>query len=281
MKQLAVPFGNGKWPVTVVLTVPRTWLLSRTQPESCCLTPPTRCVVEAGSDYANNARNCRLTVTYSPGLSQLSPNVPAPAGLPEQSCHSWSTAQESNWTIAGREGEYRRFVNTCSGAESEQWTIMTGPQIAFWHAITAPSDHPLLAGIVSSAVLPPQTDPRRQYDVGYVRQISKRTDGYHLRLDRVVQNLDGTVINVNPATYDYRLSSPVDISKPTLDRCDHWENLTCTMSYLLSQFPKGPHPTDGSLAVDGAYVDLMNQAYRTAPQYRVRFTEPTRYEPAR
>ena len=47
------------------------------------------------------------------------------------------------------------------------------------------------------------------------------------------------------------------------------------MSYLLSQFPKGPHPADGSLAVDGAYVDLMNQAYREAPQYRVRFTEPT------
>ena len=165
-------------------------------------------VVEAGSDYANNAPNCRLTVTYSPMPSHLSPNMPAPVGLPEQVCHSWSTAQEFNWTIAGRQGEYRRFVNMCSGVASEQWTIMTGPQIAFWHAITAQSDHALLAGIVSSVVLSPQTDRHRQYDVGYVRQIFKRTDGYHLRLDRVVQNLDGTVINVNPATYDYRLQTP-------------------------------------------------------------------------
>src|SRR6266516_1919677 len=218
MKQLAVPFGTGKGGVTVLLTVPRTWQLSKTQPESCCTEPPTRCVVAAGSDYAGNLLNCRLTVTFGPVPGLISPN--APPGLPQQGRNSWSTTQESNWAIAGRQGEYRRFANS-SGAESEQWTIMTGPQIAFWHSITPQSDHALVTGIVDSAVLPPQTDPHRQSDIGYIRQISKRPDGYHLRLDRVVPNLDGTVTNINPATYDYRLDGFVTIPQPR-DRCDQW-----------------------------------------------------------
>ena len=260
MKQLAVPFGTGKGGVTVLLTVPRTWQLSKTQPKSCCSEPPTRCVVAAGSDYAGNLWNCRLTVTFGPA-GFLSPNDPR--ALPLQGRSSWSTTQESNWAIAGRQGEYRRFANS-SGAESEQWTIMTGPQIAFWHSITPQNDHALVAGIVDSAVLPPQTDPHRQSDVGYVRQISKRPDGYHLRLDRVVPNLDGTVTNINPATYDYRLDGLVTILHAR-DRCDRWEDEGCNMAYLLSQFAKGPHPADGLQAVDGAYVHLRYvRAYEVA-----------------
>jgi hypothetical protein len=251
MKQLAVPFGTGKQGVTVLLTVPRTWQLSKTQSVSCCSEPPTRCVAAPGSEYAGNVWNCRLTVTFGPA-GFLSPNdPPAP---PQQGRSSWSTTQESNWAIAGRQGEYRRFANS-SGAESELWTIMTGPQIAFWHSITPQSDHALVAGIVDSAVLPPQTDPHRQSDIGYIRQISKRPDGYHLRLDRVVPNLDGTVTNINPATYDYRLDGDVTIPQPR-DRCDRWEDQGCNMAYLLSQFAKGPHPADGSQAVEGAYVHL-------------------------
>ena len=157
MKQLAVKFGSGRWAVSVLLTVPQTWELSKTQPGSCCRTPPTVCVVEAGSDYAGNLSNCRLAVTYAPTGDSISPNEPVPpAQYP--TCRNWSTAQESNWTIAGRQGEYRRFVDNCSGASYEQWTIMTGPQIAFWHPITTQCGHALAAGIVNSAVLPPQTD---------------------------------------------------------------------------------------------------------------------------
>ncbi len=269
MKQLAVPFGTGKGGGTVLLTVPRTWQLSKTQPESCCSEPPTRCVVAAGSDYAGSVMNCRLTVIFGPP-GFISPNDPP--GLPQQGRHSWSTTQESNWAIAGRQGEYRRFANS-SAAESEQWTIMTGPQIAFWHPITPQSDHALVAGIVDSAVLPPQTDPHRQSDVGYIRQISKRLDGYHLRLDRVVPNLDGTVTNVNPATYDYRLDGLAAIPHAR-DRCDQWGDLSCNMAYLLSQFAKGPHPADGSQAVDGAYVFLVNEGVGVG--YQVRFGAPSR-----
>ncbi len=37
------------------------------------------------------------------------------------------------------------------------------------------------------------------------------------------------------------------------------------MAYLLSQFAKGPHPADGSQAVDGAYVHLRYvRAYEVA-----------------
>jgi hypothetical protein len=274
MKQLAVPFGTGKWRATIMLTVPRTWQLSKTQPESCCMTPPTRCVVEAGSDYAGNLMNCRLTVTFAPPPGLISPNEPAP-GLPQPGRHSWSTTQESSWSIAGRQGEYRRFANG-SGAEFEQWTVMTGPQIAFWHSITSQSDHALVAGIVDTAMLPPQTDPHRQSDVGYIRLISKRADGYHLRLDRVVPNLDGTVINLNPVTYDYRLDGFVSITQPR-DRCDQWGDTSCNMAYLLSQFAKGPHPADGSQAVDGAYVLLRNEGVG----YRVEFSGPYRYNSGR
>ena len=148
---------------------------------------------------------------------------------------------------------------------------MTGPQIAFWHPITAQCGHAVAAGIVNSAVLPPQTDAHRQLDVGYIRQVSKRVDGYYVRLDRVVPNLDGSVININPATYDYRLDGLVSMSGTA--RCDRWGNLDCNMSYLLSQFTKGVHPADGSLAVDGAFAYLTYDGAR----YRIQVSQPSRF----
>ena len=270
MKQLAIKFGSGRWQATVLLTVPSTWQLSKTQPGSCCRTPPTVCVVEAGSDYAGNLSNCRLAVTYSPAVGPMSPNEQVPPAR-YSTCRNWSTAQESSWTISGRPGEYRRFVNNCSGASYEQWTVMTGPQVAFWHPITEQCGHALAAGIVDSAVLPPQTDSARQFDVGYIRQISKRADGYYVRLDRVVPNLDGSVTNLNPATYDYRLDGLASI--PGMDRCDQWGNLACNMSYLLSQFAKGAHPADGSLAVDGAFAYLVYDGAR----YQIQVSQPSRF----
>lgn len=263
-KQLIVPFGTANRMTAVVVTVPRTWQLAKTQPQSCCQTPPTRCIVEAGSDYAGNIGNCRLTVTYAPTPdSKISPNVPALSGL--SGGQRWSTAQESNATTAGRPGEYRRFVNRSTAAQFEQWTVMTSPQVAFFHQITSQSGHALVAGIVGSAVLPPQTDSRRPVDVGYVRQVSRQADGYHLRLDRVVPNMDGTIINRNPATYDYRLNGLLSV--PGLDRCDRWGDLSCSMAWLLGQFAKGPHPADGSFPVAGAYV-LVDQE---AGGYHVQF----------
>ena len=148
---------------------------------------------------------------------------------------------------------------------------MTGPQIAFWHPITTQCGHALAAGIVDSAVLPPQTDPVRQFDVGYIRQISKRADGYYVRLDRVVANLDGSVTNINPATYDYRLDGLVSI--PGTTKCEQWGNLACNMSYLLSQFAKGPHPADGSPAVDGAFAYLIYDGAR----YQIQVSQPSRF----
>ncbi|HZC51516.1 MAG TPA: DUF4232 domain-containing protein, partial [Mycobacterium sp.] len=265
MKQLAIHFGTGTWRATVTVTVPRTWQVAGTQPRSCCQQPPTVCVVEAGSDYAGNLANCRLTVTYAPAFGGLiSPNEP-PQGT---ACRSSFTTQESSWTLGGRQGEYRRFVDRCSGRAFEQWTIMTAPQVAFWHPITQQSDHAVLAAIVDSASLPPQTDPRRQSDVGYVRQISKQANGYHLRLDRVVPNLDGSVTNLNPATYVYRLDGLVAIPKSTPVSCEQWGNLSCNLAFLLRQFAKGPHPADGSLAVCGAYVYVAAEA----GGYRVEFS---------
>jgi hypothetical protein len=237
-------------------------------------------VVEAGTDYANDSANCRLavrfgrlTVTWAQPL--LYPDAPALAGPYSRACRSWSTTDESHWTFDGRQGEYRRFLNHCTGAQFEQWTVMTKPQIAFWHPITPQSSRALVSGIVDSAVVPPQTDPQRQLDQGLVRQISQRSGAYYLRLDRVVLNLDGTLINHNPATYEYRLNGSV--GGATLprgpDRCDWWTDRSCNMAWLLSQFAKGPHPADGSFPVDGAFVDLA----KTSGGYGLGFKEPFQY----
>jgi hypothetical protein len=56
------------------------------------------------------------------------------------------------------------------------------------------------------------------------------------------------------------------------DRCDQWGDLSCNMAYLLNQFAKGPHPADGSQAVDGAYVLLRIEA----GGYQVQFGAPSR-----
>jgi hypothetical protein len=125
------------------------------------------------------------------------------------------------------------------------WTILSGPQLAFWHPITAQSSHDTVAAIVTSATLPPVADPRRQFDEGYVRSVSVQSGTYHVTIDRVVVGLDGTVINQNPATYDYAITGGVA------------SNNYYNMSQVLTQFRKGPHPADGTPAVDGTYVQIL------------------------
>jgi hypothetical protein len=106
--------------------------------------------------------------------------------------------------------------------------------------------------IIDSARLPAEVDARRQMDEGYLRGLTKLADGYHVTIDRVVVNLDGSVTNVNHATYDYRLAgSLVTNGDSPCSGCN-------VMDDVYRQYRKGPHPADGSKPIDGAFVTLTS-----------------------
>jgi hypothetical protein len=251
-QQLGLTFSGG---TRMSVTVPQGWAVSKTQPDGCCSSPQTVCVVAPGGEYAGDSSNCALAVTLTQLSLGLSPDVPWPVGN-QQSCAAWKTTAENETTISGRPVEYRRFLNTCNGLAAEQWTTMSTPQVVFWHPLTAVSTAAVVATAVDSAVLPAVTNAHRAYDVGYIRGVTKQADGYHLQIDRVVPNLDGTVINVSPGTFDYLIYGIGFAGAPEPPVCVGPDTSGCTNEYLLAQFKKGPHPADGSYAIDGAYVEL-------------------------
>jgi hypothetical protein len=246
-KKLDVRLGTTSATSAVVtLTVPRTWSLSRTQPEACCNIPPTVCLVSGRADWANDPDNCVLTVTWAAHGVNLSPDMPRP--VPNRTCHRWATTQDSDQPIQGRPAEYRAFLNRCTGLSSEMWTVMSAPQIAFWHPITNGSTHAAAAAIIASAVLPPVTDTSRQFDEGLLKALIHTPAGYRITIDRVVGNLNGTLINNNPATYTYALSQGLGESGP-------WT--FTSMDQVLAQVRKGTHPADGTPPLAGAYVEIV------------------------
>lgn len=265
LKKLDVTVGGS----TVRLSVPLGWHESRTQPKGCCNVAPPVCLVAGSTDYAGNELNCVLTVTAGTG-QPLSPDYPRPT--PTAHCARWSTTQQSELTISGRPGEYRRFHNGCTGASAELWVVMSAPQIVFWHPLTTQSSHGTVAAVVASATLPPVSDPRRQFDTGYIRSITHEADGYHFGIDRVTVGLDGKVINTSSATFDYVVSTlsetggtaPCGIVNDTSSSCD--------LAGVLAQFGKGLHPSDGTVAVDGAFVEVSADG----SAYDVLFTVPQR-----
>lgn len=265
LKKLVVTVGTSM----VRLSVPVGWHESRTQPKACCNVPPTVCLVTGTADYAGNEMNCVLTVTAGKGPG-VSPDYPRPT--PTAHCAKWSTTQQSELSISGRPGEFRRFHDGCTGADAELWTVMNAPQILYWHRLTAQSSHDTVAAVVATAVLPPVSDPRRQFDTGYIRSITHKADGYHFAIDRVTVGLDGKVINSDPTTFDYLVSSlgqtggtaPCGVVNDTSTSCD--------LARVLAQFDKGLHPNDGTVAVDGAFVEVSADG----PAYDVLFTLPQR-----
>jgi hypothetical protein len=232
---------------TVGVTVPSGWVLSHTNPPACCDTPPTRCFVHRGADFSGDANDCLLTVT----VGHLRPDLPYPY-QGQSACQHWQTTAESNGPIQGRLAEYRQFKDPCSGAVYDQWTIMSSPMIAFWHPVSAQSSTALIEQVIDSARLPAEVDARRQLDEGYLQGLTKHADGYHVTIDRVVVNLDGSVTNVNHATYEYRLAgSLVTNGDSPCSGCQGVDE-------VYQQYRKGPHPSDGSKPVDGAFVTLTS-----------------------
>jgi hypothetical protein len=245
--------------------VPTGWHLSRTQPHSCCNTPPSVCLVSGRADYGGNPDNCVMTVTVRALAIGLTPDVPEP--YPTVSCAKWRTTDESDAPIQGRPAEYRRFVNGCTGTESELWATMSAPQVVFWHPITRDSSSALAAAIVASAQLPAVTDERRQFDEGYITHMSVTAGHYRVTINRVVVAVDGTIIDHNSATYSYPLDGAWGMTggvQPCGGRLQD-----CSMSGIYLQYLRGPHPATGT-PVDGSYVQLA----QTGSGYELDFFSP-------
>jgi hypothetical protein len=160
------------------------------------------CLVGSGKDFDGNAEHCNMVVTFKESTA-LSPDTPYPYSQ-QPHCRNWQTVAESDPPIQGRPAEYREFRDACTSTTTEQWTLMTDPQIVFTHPITATSSHDQFQRIVSTAQLaPPTHGSTRVFDDGIIRSVTRQADGYHITLDRVVDNLDGTQTNTNPITYNY------------------------------------------------------------------------------
>jgi hypothetical protein len=79
----------------------------------------------------------------------------------------------------------------------------------------------------------------------------RRGDGVHVTIDRVVNALDGTVINYNPTTYDYRIAT----GRPGANECSRFL-ASCSADQLIGWYAKGSHPADGSAALVGRLVSI-------------------------
>lgn len=236
----------------VAVSVPSGWVVSHTSPPACCMTPPTQCLVRSGADYSGDANGCLLTVTLGDDGKTVDPDSPYPYSG-QSKCQHWQTMAESAGHIQGRLGEYRKFHDPCSGATYEQWTIMSSPMIAFWHPVSTESPATLAKQIVDSATLPTEVDARRQVDAGYLKAMTKQADGYHVTIDRVVVNLDGSTTNLNHATYDYRLLSFAQSGGAPCGGCT-------TLDDYYHQYLKGTHPSDGTKPVNGAFARLVTSS---------------------
>jgi hypothetical protein len=250
---------------TVGVSVPSGWHLSSSQPHSCCNTPPSVCLVSGRSAYGGDPDNCVMTVTVRALPIGLTPDVPEP--YPTVSCAKWRTTDESDAPIQGRPGEYRRFVNGCTGTESELWATMSAPQVVFWHPITRESSSAVAAAVVGSAQLPVVTDERRQFDEGYITHMSVSAGHYRVTIDRVVVSVDGTIIDHNPATYSYPLEGGY-ATTGGVEPCGGSQQ-DCSMSGIYRQYLRGRHPPTGT-AVDGTYVQLS----QTGSGYELDFFSP-------
>lgn len=123
--------------------------------------------------------------------------------------------------FGGRMADYRSFSFRCQGRsyDIEQYVVDSGPGyvLAALHADAAIRD--AIGTIVAHSDLPAQTSALRYSDYGIVTSVSHQADGYHVRLDRVVQNPGGQPINNNPATYDYVIPDALAAgAKPVVGR---------------------------------------------------------------
>jgi len=247
-KRLTIP----GYPKTITLSVPLTWRASRTLLSlgcGCGSPQPIVCLVATG-DYARNPNNCVLVV-QSTNHAAVDHDRPLPSiKLPK--CGSWTTSDEATVTVSGIAAEYRQFTDRCDGSRSEQWVLSGAPSVAFWHPINAASTRDDVLRAIESATIPARTNTAPSGDTGYVRSLVQRADGVHVIIDRVVESLDGTVINYNPATYDYRVAIYTGGRAPNVSCTKYLPE--CTGRELLARFAKGPRPSDGSQPLDGALV---------------------------
>jgi hypothetical protein len=260
-RQLTVDFYHSH----VTLTVPAGWHKSHTRPTPSCgcggAYRPV-CIVASG-DYGLDPDNCVLMVGGN--AQEQTPDYPLPSWrLPK--CKHWTTTDEADSSLGTVAADYRAFRNNCSGARSEQWTSVTEPSITLWHPIRADASDLAAAHAVGSARIGGRhLTYGRNADTGRVRNVWAHDGHAFISVDRVVVSLDGTLINHNPTTYDYRVSAPRHDTTPAA--CRHYLE-GCTAGQLVAQFHKGVHPSDGTHALDGRVVSLYRYeqgAFSLAP----------------
>jgi hypothetical protein len=260
-------------PHRITLTVPAGWHPSKTRLWvgcGCGGPEPIVCLVASG-DYAHDPRNCALVVETS-GHEIVDRDWPVPSTKLAK-CASWTTTDEATVTVAGVPAEYRRFLDRCDGTRSEQWVFAGTPGIAFWHPIRAGSSHDDVLRAIESATIPARTSLARIGDTGYLRSLVRRADGVHVTIDRVVESLDGSVINYNPATYEYRVVPRPAPGGVSLNCATYLTE--CSAAQLTAWFAKGPHPADGSAPLAGRLVGVYGGATARSRSSRRRGSGPT------
>lgn len=107
--------------------------------------------------------------------------------------------------MGGRAADYRRWQMVCKNGRVspiEQYVVATRPGYIVFSQNADSGLHSVISQLAAGSILPAATGTLRYCDFGIVRTISHQSDGYHLRLDRVVKAPHG-IINNNPTSYPY------------------------------------------------------------------------------
>ena len=123
-------------------------------------------------------------------------------------CYHFDSEETSDRQFGGRAADWRRWRVSCGGHDLliEQYVVATGPGYILFSDWTDPTVHTAMTGIAARSSLPVQTSPLRLMDRGYLRSADRTPTGVHISIDRAVNGING-VVNNNPATYDYVMST--------------------------------------------------------------------------
>jgi len=201
------------------LDVPAGWTVEPTKaPTTWCLLPPGQSLPPNG-----NTEVCAATFFQVPAGSrgvQLSPDTtggeisnPEWCGQVLSSDVTWRLLDYHNRVFGGRDADYRRWTITCKNTATtwdiEQYVIDSAPAYVVFSDHADPPIHAALAVIAANSTLPKATGGLRYSDLGRVRTLTHDSTGYHLSIDRVVDDQGtGQYVTVG-GTYDYLASETV------------------------------------------------------------------------
>lgn len=205
------------------ISLPAGWLardLQRYADPGGSFALPGWCLTPAGVPVSSKPDACPVVLLAGGNTQSLDVDIEGGLTANPEYCFQGTkldghTEQTGDKQFGGRSADWRHWTIACKGGSTydiEQYVVATGPAYILYSQHSDRRYHPALTEIAANSTLPAQRLPVRLMDRGIVRELTRTSDGYRLRLDRIIEGVDNA-LNENPATYDYVVPTSI-IDRP-------------------------------------------------------------------